>query len=112
MDAIPPTTRKELRSFLGLDSYYRRFITGFAKIARPLNEKTSDKVKFLWSEGMQTVFEEPKVNLTSMPVLPYPDYEKPFAICTDASSRAVGALPYQADENSRDHARNYTSRAL
>ncbi len=55
-DAIPPTTRKGLRSFLGLPSYYRKFISRFAKIAKPLNEKTSDKVEFVWSEELQGAF--------------------------------------------------------
>ncbi len=56
-DAMPPTTRKELRSFLGLVSYYRRFIPGFAKTSKPLNQNTSDKVKFVWFEEMQSAFE-------------------------------------------------------
>ncbi len=51
-NAIPSTTRKEIRLFLGLASYYRRFIPVVAKIAKLLNEKTSDKVKFIWSEAM------------------------------------------------------------
>ncbi len=91
-DAIPPTTRKELRSFLGLASYYHRFIPVFARIARPLNEKTSDNVTFIWSEDMQTAFEELKLQLTSAPALAYPNYEKPFVVSTDASSKAVGAV--------------------
>ncbi len=102
-NAVPPTTRKEFREFLGLASYYRRFIPGFAKIAKPLNEKTSEEVKFVWSGEMQTAFEELKVKLTSAPVLAYPDYEKKFVVCTDASSRAVGAVISQADEDGRDH---------
>ncbi len=57
-DAIPLTTREELRSFLGLSSCYCRFVPGFAKIARLLKERTSDKVKFVWSEDIQTAFEE------------------------------------------------------
>ncbi len=61
-DAIPPTTRKGLQSFLVLASYFRRFIPGFAKKAKPLNEKTSENVKFTWSEKMQAVFEETKMN--------------------------------------------------
>ena len=111
-DAIPPTTRKELRSFLGLASDYRRFIPGFTNIARSQNEKTSDKDKFVWSEDMQAAFEELKVKLTSAPILSYPDYEKPFVVCTDASSRSVGAVLSQADENGRDTPIHYASRAL
>ncbi len=56
-DAIPPTTGKELRSFLGLATYYRRFIPGFAKVDKQMNEQTSDKVSFVWSEEMQPTFE-------------------------------------------------------
>ena len=74
-DAIPPTTRKEIRSFLGIASYYRRFIPGFGTITRPLNEKTSDNVKIIWSADMQIAFEELKVKLTSAPVLAYPNYK-------------------------------------
>ncbi len=111
-DAIPPTTRKELRSFLGLASCYRRFIPGFTRIAKPLNEKASDKIKFVCSEDMQTVFEELNVKLTSAPVLAYPDYEKPFVVCTDASRNAIGAVLSRADENGRDHPIHYASRAL
>ena len=111
-DAIPPTTRNELRSFLGLASYYRRFIPELARISRLLNEKTSDKVKFIWSEDMQTAFEELKVMLTSAPILAYPDYEKPFVVCTDESSEAVGAVLSQADENGRNHPIHYASWAL
>ncbi len=102
-DAIPPTSRKELRSLRGLASYYRGFIPGFAKEARPLNEKTSDKVKFVWSEEMQDGYEELKVNLTFAPVLAYLDYGEQFAMCTDASSKAIGDVRSQADEDGRDH---------
>ncbi len=111
-DAIPPTTSKKFRSFLGLASYYLRFIPGFAKIAKPLNETTSENVKFTWSEEMQAAFEELKMKLTSAPVLAYPDYSKPFVVCTDASSKAVGAVLSQSDENGRDHPIHDTSRKL
>ncbi len=108
-DAVPLTMRWELRSFLSLTSYYRRFIPGFAKIAKPLTDKISDKVKFVWSEEIQTAFEELNVNLTSAPVLSYPDYENLFIVCTDASSRAVGAFLFEADENSRDRSVHYAN---
>ncbi len=75
-------------------------------------KKTSENVKFVWSEDMQTAFQEPKVKLTSAPVLAYADYEKPFVVCTDASSQSIGAVLSQVDENGRDHPMNYASRAL
>ncbi len=80
--------------------------------AKQLNEKTSDNAKFIWSEDMQTAFEELEVKLTSAPVLAYPDYQKPFVVCTDASSKAVGAVLPQADEDGRDHPIHYAGRAL
>ena len=111
-DAIPPTTRKELRPFLGLASYYRRFIPGFARTAKMLNEKTSDNVNFIWSGDMQAAFEELKVKLTSAPILAYTDYQKPSVVCTDASSKAVDAVQSQGDENGRDHPVHYATQDL
>ncbi len=61
---------------------------------------------------MQTAFGELKVKLTSAPVLAYPDYEKPFVVCTDASSGAVGTVLSQADGSGRGHSIHYASRAL
>ncbi len=58
---------------------------------------------------MQTAFEELKVKFTSAPVLAYPDYEKQFVICTDSSSKEVGAVLSQADKNGRDHSIHYAS---
>ncbi len=72
-------------------------------IVMPLNEKTSENVKFVSSEDVQTAFEELKVKLTSAPVLAYPDYENTFVVCTDASSKTVGAVLWRADESGRDH---------
>ncbi len=61
---------------------------------------------------MQTTFEELKVKLTSAPLLAYPDYGKPFVVCTDASSQAVEAALSQSDENGRDHQTDCAIRAL
>ena len=61
---------------------------------------------------MQNAFEELRVKLTSASVLSYPGSTKPFVVCTDAFSRAVGAVQSQADENGRDHPIHYASRAL
>jgi len=102
-DAEIPSTRKELRSFIGLCSYYRHFIKDFAKISKPLADKTSDKVAFTWTDDMSTAFTQLKTALCSPPVLAYPDYEKEFIVSTDASSKAIGAVLSQADEDGREH---------
>ena len=91
-EASPPTTRKELRSFLGLASYYRRFIPSFENILKPLNAKTSEKVSFVWTEEMQKFFDCLKQKLITAPVLAYPDYQKSFLVCTNASNKAIGAV--------------------
>ncbi len=91
-NAVSPTTKKEFRSFLGSASYYRRFIQRFAGISKPLAETNSEKVQFLWTHSMQMAFDTLKTKLTTTPVLPYPDYEKPFIVCTDAFSKAIGAV--------------------
>ncbi len=111
-DAQSPGDAKELRPFLGLSSYYRRFIKGFAKIASPLSEKTLEKVDFEWMSEMQQAFETLKQALITAPVLAYPDFTKPFIVATDASKRAIGAVLSQKDENGREHPIHYASRGL
>ena len=111
-DAHPPSSRKQLRSFLGIAFYYRRFIKNFAKIARPLSEKTSEKVEFECTPSMQNSFDTLKQALTTAPVLAYPDFSRPFLVATDASSAAVGAVLSQLDRNGREHAIYYASRSL
>ncbi len=61
---------------------------------------------------MQNAFEELNVELTSAPVLAYPDFQRPLVTCTDDSSKTVGAVLSQTDENGRDHPIHYASRAL
>ena len=112
LNAPRPTTRKELRSFLGLASYYRRFIPGFAKLARPLHEKTSDRVKLEWTDEMSKSFHDIKTALCSPPVLAYPDYDAPFIVSTDASDKALGAVLSQKDKDGRNHPIHYASRCL
>ena len=76
-DAHPPSSRKQLKSFLGIASYYQRFIKNFAKIARPLSEKTSEKVEFEWTLSMQKSFDTLKQALTTAPVLAYSGFSRP-----------------------------------
>ena len=68
----PPTSVTEIRSFLGLAGYYRKFVEGFSKIAAPLTRLTRKEEPFLWSEACQKSFDELKRRLTSAPVLTLP----------------------------------------
>ena len=100
---LPPTTLKELKSFLGMTSYYRRFIQDYAKIAKPLTNMTrgefsqvranqSKKVPVqLDDEGLKA-FNILKSLLTSAEVLAFPDFNEPFNLTTDASDYAIGAV--------------------
>lgn len=111
-DAPEPTSKTELRSFLGLASYYRRFIKDFAKIASCLHAATTPKGSFAWTEDMRAAFGELKRKLCEPPVLAYPDFTKPFIVETDASSYSVGAVLSQRDQNGNIHPVQYASRTM
>ena len=105
-----PTDVSGLRSFLGLASYYRRYIQRFAGIAAPLHHLTSKGVAFHWDTACQSAFEELKVEPTKTPVLAFPDFSQaaaPFHLQTDASARGIGAVLKQDG-----HVIAYTSRVL
>lgn len=87
-----PKTVKEVRSFLGLCSYYRRFVSGFANIARPLHKLCEKNSKFTWNEDCQKAFNSLKNSLMSSPLLAYPLPGKSFTLDTDASNLATGAV--------------------
>uniref|UniRef100_A0A3P9JWP4 ribonuclease H n=1 Tax=Oryzias latipes TaxID=8090 RepID=A0A3P9JWP4_ORYLA len=90
--------RDWLRSFLGLASYYRRFVKDFATIANPLHRLTDKGKRFEWSEGCAAAFQRLKSALADAPVLAYPDPGQPFTLDTDASNVGVGAVLSQQDE--------------
>ena len=87
-----PTSPKELRSFLGLANFYRRFIHNFAEIAAPLTEFTSSKLTFLWMAQCQQAFDTLHKALISPPVLDYPRKNNQFVVMTDASDNGIGAI--------------------
>ena len=87
-----PTTVTELKRFLGMTSYYRRFIPRFSTIAAPINRLLQKEVDFIWSKECQASFELLREKLITAPVLAFPDFHKPFFLYTDASGTGVGAL--------------------
>ena len=107
-----PKDLKELRRFLGLSSYYRRFIPQFAKLAGPLHDLTRDGVAFNWTESHRKAFELIKQRLVKAPVLSYPSFSKDFILETDASAQGLGAILSQEQEDGQVHPVAYASRAL
>ena len=107
-----PTTIKSVRSFVGLCSYYRRFIKDFSSIAAPLNKLTRKSQKFCWSPECENAFQSLKSALISAPVLRLPDMNKQFILTTDASTTAISYILGQRDENGKEYAIHYGGRAL
>jgi len=88
----PPKTAKQLKSFLGLMGYYRRFIPLFSKIASPLHKLLKRDAKYLWEESQEAAFRALKQKLMTQPILQYPDFSKEFILTTDASNEGAGAV--------------------
>ena len=81
----PPKTAKEVKQFLGLAGYYRKFVPRFADLSRPLTNLTQQSVKFEWMEKCQKSFDNLRELLTKYPILRYPDPNKDYTLFTDAS---------------------------
>lgn len=107
-----PETVRDVRRFLGMASYYRRFIPQFAKIAQPLHALTKKDIVFKWTQQCQEAMDILKLKLISAPVLAYPDFERPFILETDASIQGLGVVLSQVREDGRSHPVAYASRAL
>jgi hypothetical protein len=87
-----PATQKELRGFLGLTGYYRKFIKHYVIICQPLTALLKKGVIFAWSNAAETVFQVLKQALISAPVLALPDFSLPFTVDTDACDIGIGAM--------------------
>ena len=107
-----PRTPKEVRSFLGLTSYYRRFIKNYSDIAFPLVELTKKRTKFNWTNECQTAFDQLKSVLINYPILRSPNFNLPFKLAVDASDVGMGAVLLQECEDGTDHPIAYFSKKL
>lgn len=106
-----PKCPKDIKSFLGLISYYRRFIPEFSKLSKPLTSLLKKDTSFIWTNEQQLAFEMLKDKLVSAPVLIYPDFTKPFNLTCDASNYAISAILSQGPIG-KDHPIAFASRTL
>ncbi|MCG8045975.1 MAG: RNase H-like domain-containing protein [Candidatus Thiodiazotropha endolucinida] len=97
-----PTCVREVRSFIGMCSYYRRFIPNFSEIAEPVIDLTRKYARFKWTEKCQSSFDYLKQSLTVVPLLAYPDPNKPYTLYTDASNSCIGACLTQESEGNEN----------
>ena len=87
-----PESVSEIRSFLGLAGYYRRFVPDFSKIARPMTELLKKGVRFNWDDKCEQAFQTRTKLLTSAPILTQPDITRPFDVYCDASGTGLGYI--------------------
>ncbi|GJX69115.1 putative reverse transcriptase domain-containing protein [Tanacetum coccineum] len=114
-----PKSPTEIRQFLGLAGYYRRFIEGFSKIAKPMTKLTQKKVKFEWGDKQEASFQLLKQKLCSAPILALPEGSEDFIAYCDASKKGLGAVLMQrekvisyASRQLKIHEKNYTTHDL
>jgi hypothetical protein len=107
-----PNNIRTLCSFLGLASYYRRFVKDFSKVAAPLHYLLKKNVTFKWTEKRDGAFRQLKEHLTTAPILAYPNFDEKFILHTDASTIGLGAVLAQKDDHGRECVIAYGSRGL
>lgn len=107
-----PNTIRQVRRFMGIAGWYRRFISNFSAISAPITDLLGKTGKLIWTPEAQIAFEELKAKLTSAPVLTHPDFERPFVIQCDASMTGVGAVLFQLDDDGNEKPIAYMSKKL
>ncbi|GJV37833.1 putative nucleotidyltransferase, ribonuclease H [Tanacetum coccineum] len=114
-----PATPTEVRQFLGLAGYYRRFIEGFSKIAKPLTKLTQKNKSYIWGEEQESAFQLLKQKLCEAPILALPEGNDNFVVYCDASLQGLGAVLMQrekviayASRQLKPHEENYTTHDL
>ncbi|GJZ82107.1 putative reverse transcriptase domain-containing protein [Tanacetum coccineum] len=118
-DWTSPKSSTEIRQFLGLARYYRRFIEGFSKIAKPMTKLAQKKVKFEWGDKQEAAFQLLKQKLCSAPILALPKGSEDFIAYCDALKKGLGAVLMQrekvisyASRQLKIHEKNYTTHDL
>ncbi|GJS05893.1 putative reverse transcriptase domain-containing protein [Tanacetum coccineum] len=118
-DWASPKTPTEIRQFLGLAGYYRRFIEGFSKIAKSMTKLTQKGIKFDWGEKEENAFQLIKQKLCSAPILALPEGSEDFVVYCDASHKGLGAVLMQrekviayASRQLKVYEKNYTTHDL
>nr|GEZ31081.1 retrotransposon protein, putative, Ty3-gypsy subclass [Tanacetum cinerariifolium] len=118
-DWASPKSPTDIRQFLGLAGYYRRFIEGFSKIAKPITKLTQKKVKFEWRNKQEAAFQLLKQKLCSAPILALPKGSEDFIVYCDASNNGLGAVLMQREKvisyvsrQLKIHEKNYTTHDL
>nr|GEZ96115.1 putative reverse transcriptase domain-containing protein [Tanacetum cinerariifolium] len=118
-DWASPKTPTDIRQFLGLAGYYRRFIEGFSKIAKPMTNLTQKRVIFNWGDKQEAVFQLLKQKLCSAPILALPEGSEDFVAYCDASRKGLGDVLMQRDKvisyasrQLKIHEKNYTTHDL
>ncbi len=119
LDWKSPASVTDIRSFLGMAGYYRRFIEGFSTISKPMTQLLKKDKKFEWTEACEKSFQELKRKLTTTPVLIVPDIHKNFEVFCDASRKGLGCVLMQegkvvayASRQLRKHEENYPTHDL
>nr|GFA69654.1 putative reverse transcriptase domain-containing protein [Tanacetum cinerariifolium] len=93
-----PKSPTGIHKFLGLAGYYRRFIEGFSKVAKPMTKLTQRKVKFEWGDKQEAAFQLLKQKLCSAPIVALPEGSKDFIVYCDASNKGLGAVLMQREK--------------
>ena len=106
-----PNTPRNIKQFLGLAGYYRRFIKDFSARAKPLSKLYKKEVLFEWGPEEEKSFKDLRQALCESPILQNPDFEKPFTVTTDASDYAIGAVLSQ-EKDGMDLLVAYMSKVL
>src|SRR6184192_2595410 len=104
-----PTNKTKVRAFLGLATYYRRFMKNFAKVALLLNNMLKKDHDRIWRRKQEDTFNNLKKILATTPVLLRPDFDKPFTVYTDASAIGLGVILTQEDQEGTEKVIAYGS---